>query len=237
MAVPQKPSLNGRIIAEFYLSSEIVKRSTLRAYAKPPDDQKARILMYDPIRRIIPEYLAGTRDDAVLERCRLTLQNRHFDNPRFGQQFVKSNSAALAHLRDIDLAGRFENVTARRGAVTVGKLNVLSTADFYARYIPEGRSKEKTCCVIVYPAGIKKRAPVDQHLWAAIESEVAFRAANANGIDIEEVLYIDLPRQNIHRFKSPKARLWAEIDATCERIYRDWRDIRLEMGTAEEGSA
>ena len=48
MPVLQKPPLNGRNLAEFYLSSETVKRTTLLAYAKPAKEQKARALMYDP---------------------------------------------------------------------------------------------------------------------------------------------------------------------------------------------
>ncbi len=53
------------------------------------------------------------------------------------------------------------------------------------------------------------------------------RAAMENAVKIDEVFYIDLPRGEITRYKSPKQTIWAEIDATCERIFRDWRDIRL----------
>jgi hypothetical protein len=42
-------------------------------------------------------------------------------------------------------------------------------------------------------------------------------------------MYLDLGRGESQRFKQPKQRIWAEIEATCERIFRDWRDIRLEI--------
>jgi hypothetical protein len=238
MAVPQKPPLNGRNLAEFYLSSETAKRTALRAYARPPKEQQARILMYDPIRRIVAEYFAGGRPEAILTRCAETLDRKTFGDPTFDERYHKSNRTALAHLRALDLPGTFENVRARRASVTVAKLSVLSTADFYARYVPNAANgKSREVAVIVYPSGIKKRLPEQRKSWANIESEVAFRAAAANGIAVEEVFYVDLPRNELHRFKSPKSRLWEEIDATCERIYRDWRDIRLEIDRAGEEPA
>jgi hypothetical protein len=113
--------------------------------------------------------------------------------------------------------------------VVADKVTILSTVDFYGRFIPNAANgKERTVGVIVNPSGIKKRHPDQRLLWAQIESEGAFRAADAHGIVMEEVIYIDLMRSELQRFKGPRKRLWGEIVATCQRIFRDWRDIRLE---------
>ena len=237
MALPQKPPLNGRIIAEFYLSSETVKRTTLRAYARPPDEQKARVLLYDPIRRIVSEYFRRGRAEDVLLRCEGTLDRKHFDDASFEERWLKSNRAAVAHLRGIELPGSFEEVRPLKTSITIGQLDVFSTVDFYARFAPSAtNAKRKAVAVIVSPSGIKKPKLEDRKRWAEIESEVGFRAAAANGIILDEVFYIDLPHDEHYRFKSPKARVWSEIDATCERIFRDWRDLRLETtgGYGEE---
>jgi hypothetical protein len=228
MPVPQKPPLNGRNLAEFYLSSETVKRTTLIAYARPVEEQQARILMYDPIRRIVHEYFASGRSSAVLGRCADTLARKQFDNPSFDEKWHKSNKSALAHLRNLSVPGTFCDTRVARLSIAADKVTVFSTVDFYGRFVPSAaNSKERSVGVIVNPSGIKKRLPDQRKLWAQIESEVAFRAADAHGIVIEEVIYIDLMRSELQRFKGPRKRLWAEIVATCERIYRDWRDIRL----------
>ena len=67
--MPSRPPLNGRNLAQYYTSSEARKRSVLREYAQPKDDQEARIIMYDPIRRILVEYFARGRDEAVIDRA------------------------------------------------------------------------------------------------------------------------------------------------------------------------
>jgi hypothetical protein len=192
--------------------------------------------MYDPIRRIVAEYFATGRAEGVLTRCAQTFERKTFGDPDFAQRYVKSNRSALAHLRDLDIPGAFRNARSKRTSVVVGKLEILSTADFFAQYMrTAANGKERDVAVIVNPSGTKKRLPEQRKLWAGIESEVAFRAAAADGISVDEVIFVDLPRKEIHRFKGPKSRLWAEIDATCERIYRDWRDIRLEAeGYGEE---
>jgi hypothetical protein len=51
MSIPPAPLLNGRRIAEFYCATEVAKRTVLRAYAKPPEEQEARVILYDPIRK------------------------------------------------------------------------------------------------------------------------------------------------------------------------------------------
>lgn len=238
MPLPQKPPLNGRIVAEFYLSSETVKRTTLRAYARPPKQQQARVLMYDPIRRILPEYFACGQQEDVLLRCEETLKRKHFDDAEFEERWRKSNRSALAHLRDLSLGGTFENVRSPKASITIGKFDVLSTVDFYGEVVPFATNgKPKSAAVIIYPSGIKKRTPEDRKRWAEIEGEVAFRAAGAGSITVDEVLYVDLPRNEHYRFKSPRTRIWSEIDATCERIFRDWRDLRLELNESEEGLA
>jgi hypothetical protein len=235
MPVPQKPPLNGRNLAEFYLSTETAKRTTLRAYARPPQDQEARIIMYDPIRRIVPEYFANNREAVTLTRCAETLALKRFRTEDFTERYHKTNRSALAHLRDFDIRGMFEMVSPARASITVGKLTVISTVDFYARYVPSAsNSKPRQVGVIVNPAGIRKVKEDQRKMWALIEAEVAFRAAASKGIKIEGIMYLDLGRGDLHRFKQPRQRIWAEIDATCDRIFRDWREIRLEMQTGGE---
>lgn len=239
MKVPTMPPLNGRNLAEFYVASEATKRSTLRAYAKPPEEQRARIVMYDSVRRIVPEYFESGRDDAILSRTERHLAEKDFANPDFAQTWLKSNRAAIANLRALRLRGEFRDVIARltKAEITVGKIRVLSTADFYATYVPAAANgKAKRVGVIVNPSGIRRPAE-KRATWIAIECEVAIRAARAKGVEIDEVMYVDLPKNEIVRRTGPKKAIWAEIDATCERIFRDWREIRLEATQGETGTA
>jgi hypothetical protein len=235
MPLPQKPPLNGRNLAEFYVSTETAKRSTLRAYAKPPEEQEARIIMYDPIRRIIVEYFSRERDIAILDRCKETLALKRFRTEDFTERYHKTNRSALAHLRDFDIRGTFELVTPARASILVGKLTVISTVDFYARYVPSASNgKPRQVGVIVNPAGIRKSKEEQRKMWALIEAEVGFRAAAEKATKIEEMMYLDLGRGELYRFKQPRQRIWAEIDATVERIFRDWREIRLEIQAGGE---
>jgi hypothetical protein len=232
MSIPQKPSLNGRIIAEFYLSSEVAKRSVLRAYAKPQDKQTARVYMYDMRRNTVAEYFKTGRDRAVLERVAAQLQETHFENPNYDQTWHKSNRLALKHLHEFKLNGTFQDVIAvKRHAIKLGKFEVRSTGSFYATFIPTStHAKAKNVCVIVSPSGIKKTQENDRKLWVSIEGEVAFQAAASHGVPLNDgIMYLDLIRGELHLYQGPKSRIWAEMEATCERIFRDWRDIRLEI--------
>lgn len=233
--VPQKPHLNGRNLAEFYLSSETAKRSTLRAYARPPKEQEARIIMYDPIRRIIAEYFKRNRDGGVLDRCSETLAHKRFKTEGFTERYHRTNLRALAHLCDFEIHGMFEAVEAARASIVVGKLAVVSTVDFYARYVPTAsNSKLRQVGVIVNPAGIRKPREEQRKMWALIEAEIGFRAAASKGTKIEEIMYLDLGRGGLYRFRQPRQRIWMEIDATCDRIFRDWRELRLQMQARSE---
>ncbi|MBV8299022.1 MAG: hypothetical protein JO083_05720 [Candidatus Eremiobacteraeota bacterium] len=238
MPVPQHPPLNGRNIAEFYVASETAKRSTLRDYAKPPELQQARIIMYDPVRRILAEYFGGGREAAVLDRTVSLVEQPRFESAAYYETWRKSNRAALEHLRDLELGGVFEDVRTVKTTIAVGALMVNSTTDFYATFIPRAPNAKRRCvAVIINPSGIKTSNLEKRKTWVDIEAEVARRAATESGIEIDEVIYVDLPRQDIYRLRGPKARVWAEIDATCERIFRDWRDIRLERRRDEPGTA
>lgn len=237
MPVRAMPPLNGRNLAEFYVAGEAAKRTTLRAYARPEDEQHARIIMYDAIRRIVPEYFKSGRSDDVLTATERFLAEKTFSNPEFAETWHKSNKTAIANLRALQIRGEFHDLRTKKTDITVGKIRVLSTADFYATYAPAATNgKTKCVAVIINPSGIKR--PEDKRkTWIAIESEVALRAALNNDIRLDEVLYIDLPKGLISRHTGPKKTVWAEIDATCERIFRDWREIRLEASQGETGTA
>jgi len=232
MPTPTAPPLNGRRIAEFYNATEVAKKSVLRAYAKPPEEQEARIILYDPIRKALPDYFRSDRDSAVLDHVAEKLETREFRTREFSDTWYKSNSAALAALRDLDLRGTFEDVTTSRASIIAAKLRIISTADFYATFVPK-QGKRRRVGVIVNPSGITVRAD-KRGTWINIESEIACRAAAAHDLKIDEAMYIDLRKGDITRYNGPKKLMWNEIVATCERIVRDWRDIRMERGTGEE---
>jgi hypothetical protein len=235
MPVSQAPLRNGRAIAEFYTASEVSKRTTLRAYAKPPDEQRARIIMYDPVRKVLPEYFHADRDPAVLDRVAAELRGRGFKTRRFTDRWYKSNSSALRALRDLNLPGEMRDILAPRASVTVGDLRVASSADFYATFVPR-LGKARRVAVIVNPSGIRKASAEVRRTWINIESEVAWRAAESAGVKTDEILYIDLPKSDVQRYKGPKRRIWDEVGATCERIVRDWRDISAENDRPDDGA-
>jgi hypothetical protein len=235
MPVPQAPPLNGRAIAEFYTASEVSKLTTLRAYAKPPDEPQPRIIMYDPVRKILREYFGSGRDGTVLDRVAAQLSARGFKTREFTDKWYKSNSSALRALRDLDLGGEMHDVRSPRAAVTVGALRVISSVDFYATFVPR-LGKTRRVGVVINPSGIRKASAEVRRTWISIESEVAWRAAQAAGIEIDEIMYIDLPKSDVQRYKGPKVRIWDEVGATCKRIVRDWREIRLEQDRPEHGT-
>lgn len=237
MTPPLHPPLNGRNLAEYYVASEASKLSTLREYAKPPDEQQARILMYDPIRKCVREYFRSGRDLKVLERASNFHKQRHFANPDYEATYHKSNEAALDNLRSIKLRGEFHDVVGANAAMHSNGMRILSTADFYARYMPKAANgKERQVAVIVNPSKIAGSAEKRKAL-IKVESEVAFQAAVSSGMTIDEVLYLDLQRQDVYWHEGPKKTIKAEIDATCYRLVRDWREIRIEMTRGGEGTA
>lgn len=237
MPLPILPPLNARTIAEFATSRPSKQRTTLRRYARPPQQQKAPIVMYDPVRKVLPEYFRGGRDIAVLERVVRLLDEPSAADPGFIERRRKSNRSAIAHLAHLQFDGEFSDVEAKRLVIDIQKVRVKSTADFYATLRPHNkRMKARHIALIVNPSGILRKEEADIKKWWEIESEIAFRAAKANDTTLNEIIYVDLVRERIHRYPKPGERLWADIDATCERIVREWREIRIEYsagGTVE----
>lgn len=193
--------------------------------------------MYDSVRRIVPEYFSRGRSEEVLERAERVVADKHFANEDFNETWHKSNRVALQNLRALKVPGEFQNVHVKRTFVIVGRVRVLSTVDFFASYVPKSANgRKKQVGVIVNPSGIKRSVDKRKN-WIAIESEVAVRAAAEHGVEIDEVWYVDLAKNEIIKHTGPKKTVGAEIDATCERIYRDWRDLRLEASQREVGRA
>ena len=88
---------------------------------------------------------------------------------------------------------------------------------------------------IVPPSGIPK-SPDVRARWLNMESAVAWWAAREQGIEIDEIMDIDIPMREVVRYKGQRVRISEEIGATCERILRDWRDVRLEQDPRERGA-
>ena len=234
MSVPVAPPLNGRRVAEFYVASEVSRRSVLREYAKPREEQEARIIIYDPVRRILPSYFQSGRDPSVLTHLEEQLRAREFKSRDFSETWYKANSSAIAALRDIDLGGTFDAVESRRASVYAGGLRIISTVDVYATFKPK-RGKRVRVGLIVNPVAPKMR-PEKRDLARSIECEIAVRAAASCSIPMDRVLYVDLPKGTVTGYTGPKGRIWDEIGATCELIVRDWRDIRISMSREESSS-
>jgi hypothetical protein len=236
MPIPSLPSLNARMIAEFATSRPSSQRTTLRRYARPPEKQKAPIVMYDPVRKVLSEYFAGGRDASVLQRVVRLLDAPSDADPSFIEKRRKSNRSAIAHLEQMQFEGEFTDVQARRLAIDIQKVRVKSTADFYATFKPQKkRMKWRHVGVIVNPSGVTRKEEADVTKWWEIECEVAFRAAKAHEIKLDEILYIDLGHEQTYKYPRSSERLWADIDAICERILREWKEIRIETsgGAAE----
>lgn len=237
MTPPLHPPINGRNLAEYYVASEASKLSTLREYAKPLDEQQARILMYDPIRKFVRDYFKSGRDDQVLERASSFHRSKHFANADYETMYHKANETAIANLRAIKVRGDFHDVVVAGAALTSNGVRVTSTAEFYALFVPKAANgKRKRVAVIVNPSKIKGTSE-KRKTWLNIESEVAFQAAIINGANIDEVFYLDLQKQDLYQHEGPKKTIKAEIDATCYRLIRDWRELRIEMSRGGEATA
>lgn len=236
MPVPPLPPLNARRVAEFFTSGPSRQRTTLRRFARPLEKQKAPIVMYDPVRKVLAEYFRDRRDQAVLERVVKLLDAPSEADPGFIAKRRKSNRSAIAHLEQMQFDGEFNEVESRRTDIVIQKVRVKSTADFYAKFVPKNkRMNIRHVGVIVNLSGIPRKEGPDIKKWWEIECEIAFRAAKASGIRLDEIFYIDLVREQMHKYLMSSERLWADIDATCERIVREWKEIRLEStGSAAE---
>jgi hypothetical protein len=232
MAVPSFPRLNARMVAEFFTSSPRQQRSMLRRYARPPEQQKAAIVMYDPVRKVLPDYFRAKRDATVLLPVEQRLDEPSKADPGFIEKRRKANRNAITHLKQMQFNGEFINVKRCRLDIVVQNVRVKSTVDFSATFVPANRLKKERCVgVIVNLSGIARKAEADVKKWWEIECEIAFRAANANAIGLDEVFYVDLSREKIHVYRKPRNLLWADIDAICERILREFREIRIETSS------
>jgi hypothetical protein len=226
MPIPASPPLNGRNLAEFYVTGEAAKLSTLREYAKPVGEQQARIIMYEPIRRVVRDYFQSGRDADVLDRITRNLETRHFDNADYDAIWHRSNSTAIRNLRSIPIKGEFQDVNVLKTNIIVSGVRVISTVDFYATYVPKASNgTTRRVGIIVNPSGIRK--PTEKRKqWVRIESELAFRAAIGAAQNIEGIMYLDLAKQEVNFHLGPKKTIWSEIEATCYRLLRDWRELR-----------
>ncbi len=86
MPIPSLPPLNARSVAEFATSRPSKQRTTLRRYARPPEQQKAPIVMYDPVRKVLPEFFRARRDLAVLQRVVALLDTPSNADPGFWER-------------------------------------------------------------------------------------------------------------------------------------------------------
>jgi hypothetical protein len=226
LPIPASPPLNGRNLAEFYVAGEAAKLSTLREYAKPVEEQQARIIMYEPIRRVVRDYFQSGRDADVLERITRNLESRHFDNADYDAIWHRSNATAIRNLRAIPIKGEFRDFSVLKTNITVSGVRVLSTVDFYATYVPKASNgTTRRFGVIVNPSGIKKAAEKRKQ-WIRIESELAYRSAVGAAQNIDGIMYLDLAKQDVTLHLGPKKPIWSEIEATCYRLLRDWRELR-----------
>lgn len=222
-------SLNARAVAAYMTVGESAQRTTLRQYAKPKQEQKAAIVMYDPIRKNLREYFAGGQDSKTLARVRELIEKHPVEN-KFDDTYRKSNSRALNNIGNLDLNGKFSDVERYASSTMAGGLLVKSSVDFVATFLPyRAQGKKRRVAVIVNPSGIHRGKPDVRKRFARIECEFALRMLTADKIEVDECSYIDLPKEAIvERYLQPSTRLWANIDAACERIVVDFKRYRLE---------
>lgn len=224
-------SLNARAVAAYMTVGESAQRTTLRQYAKPKQQQKAAIVMYDPIRRNLREYFAGGRDEKVLSRVRELVEKHPLEN-KFDDAYRKSNRRALVNLKNLEVRGEFTEIERYVSSTTVGGLHVRSSIDFLAMFSPStAKGKNRSVAVIVNPSGIHRGKPDARKRFARIECEFALRMLKMDEAKVEECWYIDLPKESIsERYAHTSNSLWANIDAACERIVEDFKRYRLEHG-------
>lgn len=236
MSIPTLPPLNARTIAAFATSRPSQQRTTLRRYARPPKQQSAPIVMYDPVRKVLSEYFRSGRDPAVLRRVVSLLESPSNADTGFAEKRRKSNRSAIAHLGNVAFDGDFTEIERHRVDIVVQNVRVKATTDFYATFVPANkRMKARRVGVIINPSGIPRNAEADIQKWWEIECEIALRSARANNLKLDEVDYVNLRRESVHKYTKERKRLWADIDATCERILREWTEIRIETsGDAAE---
>lgn len=102
MSVPTLPPLNARTIAEFATSRPSAQRTKLRRYARPPKQQKAPIVMYDRVRKVLSEYFRSGRDQGVLYRVVRLLDSPSNADPDFieRRREINDRSSEQAMMHD-----------------------------------------------------------------------------------------------------------------------------------------
>jgi len=227
-------SLNARAVASYMTVGESAQRTTLRQYAKPKEQQKAAIVMYDPIRKNLREYFAGGRDEKTIARVRELIDKHPVEN-KFDESYRKSNNRALINLEKFDLRGTFTDVDRYASSTIAGGLHIKSSVDFIATYAPTSpRGKSRRVAVIVNPSGVRRGNPAMRKRFARVECELALRMIKADNLNVDEIWYIDLPKESItERYGRTSSLLWANIDAACERIVEDFKRYRLQSERGE----
>jgi len=214
---------------------ESAQRTTLRHYAKPKIEQTAAIVMYDPVRKILREYFSGGRDVAVLSRVRDVLKRQPIET-KFDAASTRSNLRALANLENLQLRGDLADIERYSSSTVVAGLEVRATVDFLANFRPAAiRTRRRRVAVIVNPSGVRRGKPEARTRFARIECEFALRMLGADRADVDECWYIDLPKEAVvERYARVSSRLWADIDAACERMVEDFKRYRLGRERPEE---
>src|ERR1700687_5198459 len=122
-------SLSARAVAEYLSARDGARDGVLAKYARPDDEQVAKKIMHNPVRKGV----RGVLTDGINETELLRLDGKireHRAETEQDKTWIASCFRALENLRALQIDGLFTATQARRLDLVVEGVRVRSSVDF-----------------------------------------------------------------------------------------------------------
>ncbi|MGO9411156.1 MAG: hypothetical protein ACLQCB_10440 [Spirochaetia bacterium] len=210
-----KLSLKG--FADFMSAGPAKQRTILWQYKHPDEDEaRAKIVYYREARDRIAAYHKHGEEPGWLDAQANGIATLAAGNSGQTRVRLGHNARALTQYRQHFAHREYEVLGDLTLHYTVDDVTITVAPDLHVR--EKGAEK-----IIKFEFG--KNAPSDR--LVKILSQVMFQAAEDSGLGLpsSSVLYVDVPRNKIHKGARTGARMARDLEATCQMISAVWQSI------------
>jgi hypothetical protein len=212
---PKAFRLNGRQVAEYMRKGGAARQTMIRRLTGEAVNA-ARIVVDDPVRRLITDFFVAGRDRSILARAAGKARLHPVDETPF--RLARSARVLRAVERLATLGRRYRFSEARRASarVLIGGLLVNATPAFVGRAVRRSGAPGPLCAVIMNTSETRSANPDELAHFARVECEIMLRALRAAGVEVDECWYFDLPTmRRVRRLTRPDRAVWRAIEESC----------------------
>lgn len=204
-------------LAKFMTAGPATQRKVLKDFKFPDPEGGVQASYYSEARSAIAEFHGSDNNPATIAAEVQRLSEKAYDASGRQRVRIEHNIRALQSYLENFGHESFRVLPTPSLSLSQRTVSVGATPDLFVRH--KGSNK-----LIKLDLGTK--AP-DKRL-VAIVLQVIYEAARSSGLSLKpkDVLYLDVPRANVHRSAKVRTRLKGEIEAACENIEALWPTIK-----------